>query len=125
MKVGYNPVGAALSFALGGVLLVLAVIGLSNGRFTPLVVLGSLLVLAGVLQLVRTYFTFDPGTGTIVVNALAGPATRRFGGPDGGPVTIVDNRIVYTRPDGRTTKVPVSPRLAKRDDWNAVIDRIR
>jgi hypothetical protein len=124
VKVGYNPVWAVVSMGLGLVLLVLAVIELSNDGFNPLVILGPLLILAGVLQLVRTYFLFDPGTGTIVIKALAGPATRRFGGHDGGRLAIADDRIVCTRPDGRTRKVPVTRGMAKREEWNAVLARI-
>ncbi|OLF09392.1 hypothetical protein BLA60_19670 [Actinophytocola xinjiangensis] len=124
MKVGYNPTWAVVSLVLGAMLAALAIIGLSNGEFNPLVFLGPLLILAGILQLVRTYFEFDPATGVIVVRALAGPATRRFGGAETGRLTIADGRIVFTRPDGRTRKVPVSPTLAKRDDWNAVLARL-
>jgi len=124
VKVGYNPTWAVVSLVLGAMLLVLALIGLTNNGFNPLIILGPLLILAGVLQLVRTYFEFDPGTGVIVVRALAGPATRRFGGQGNGRLTIANNRIVCTQPDGRSRKVPVSATLAKRDDWNAVLARL-
>lgn len=124
MKVGYNPVWAVVSIGLGLMLLALGVIGLSKDDFNPLVILGPLLILGGILQLVRTYFLFDQGTGTIVVKALAGPATRRFGGHDGGRLAVADGRIVCTRPDGRTRKVPVNRGMSKRDDWNAVLARI-
>ncbi|GAB3461287.1 hypothetical protein [Actinophytocola sediminis] len=123
MKVGYNPVVAAVSLVIGTMVLALGVIGLTNDSATPLLLLGPLLMLAGVLQLLRTYFEFDPAAGTIVVRAIAGPAKRRFGGQD-GRLAIANGRIVCTPADGHTRKVPVSRKLAKRDDWDAVLARL-
>lgn len=124
MKVGYNTVWPVTFLVLGTGLLLLSFVATTTGMFTPLVILGPLLMLFGLLQLVRPYFEYDPGTRTISVKALAGPATRRFGGVDGDQLTVADNRIVCTHPDGRTRKVPVSRTLAKREDWDAVLAKL-
>ncbi|MCT2582640.1 hypothetical protein [Actinophytocola gossypii] len=121
MRVSYNPVWAVTTLVVGAGCFVLGLWVTLLGDFSPLVFIGPLLVLLGILQFARPYFLYDAGTRTIAVKALLGPATRRFGGSEGTRLIVDVDRIAHVTPDGRTKKVPVSRAMSKRDDWNAVL----
>lgn len=124
MKVGYHPVWPGIFLALGGANLILAVIQLDGGSTPYSVVLGPLFVLIGVLQLVRPYFEYDAGSGTLVVKALLGPMKRAFGGAKGDQLGVKEKRIVRTAVDGHQYKVPVQRFMSKPAEWDAVFAQI-
>jgi len=125
MDVLYNPVMPITLIVLGVVNFVLAMWLIQVGGSAGFsIVLGPVLAVLGLLQLTRTYFEFDPGSKTIVVKALIGPMTRRFGGSVGGTLHVDGNRILWTKTDGRVKKVPVSRFMARGDQWRAVIGQV-
>jgi hypothetical protein len=122
MAVRYNPAIPIVFIVLGVVNFVLAFWLLQTGGSAGFsIVLGPLLALLGVLQLSRTYFEFDPRSGTIITKALLGPMTRTFGGAAGGSLHVDGNRIFWTKTDGRVKKVPVTRVMARGDQWRAVL----
>jgi hypothetical protein len=120
VKVGYNPAWGATIIVIAAACTVLGLWVTALGDFSPLVFFGPVLVLLGILQLTRPYFTYDPTTRTISVKGLIGPMSRDFGGAKGGHLSVQGDRIVYTRPDGKM-KAPVSRGMSKREDWDAVV----
>ncbi|MGB3438600.1 MAG: hypothetical protein WBA97_07580 [Actinophytocola sp.] len=125
MAVRYNPFVPITLIVLGVVNFVLAMWLIQVGGSAGFsIVLGPVLAVLGLLQLTRTYFEFDARSRTIVVKALLGPLTRRFGGADGGTLHVDGNRIVCTRSDGRVKKVPVSRFMARGDQWRAVVAQV-
>jgi hypothetical protein len=120
MSVRYNPALGVILIVLGAVNIILALWLLQvsgSGGFS--LFLGPLFVIIGILQLTRSYFEFLPSSGTIVVKALVGPARREF-----SKLSVDGNRILHTRADGRTKKVPVNRLLARGSEWQAVVTRI-
>lgn len=124
MKVGYNIAYPLTLLVLGAGGLLLGLWLAALGGFSPMVFLGPIIIVLGVLQLSRPYFEYNPRTRSISVKALVGSMTRNFGGGDGGPLSVAGNRIVYTRPDGRTKRVPVTRAMAKRAEWDAVLAQL-
>lgn len=126
MTVRYKPVMPVIFIALGVINFVLWLLLVRSGGAAagPSLVLGPLLTVLGILQLTRPYFEFDPRTGTIGVKALIGPMTRRFGGTEGGRLFVDGNRILCTRADGRTKRVPVNRLFAADDGWRSVLGQI-
>jgi len=124
VKVGYNPAWPIVFLVLGGVGLLLGLWVSAIATFSPMVFIGPLMLILGVLQLTRPYFEFDPRTRTITVKALVGSMARRFGGAEGGRLSVQGTRIINTRADGTTKKVPVSRAMAKRNDWDLVLTQL-
>jgi hypothetical protein len=125
MDVRYNPAIPITVIVLGVVNFVLAMWLLQVGGSAGFsIVLGPLLAVLGLLQLTRTYFEFDPRSGTITTKALIGPVTRSFGGAAGGTLHVDGNRILWTKSDGRVKKVPVTRVLARGDQWRAVLAQV-
>jgi hypothetical protein len=125
VDVRYNPVIPVIMLVIGVVNAVLGLILLQSGGSAGVsLFLGPLFVVLGLLQLTRTYFEFDPATGTIVVKALIGSVSRRFGGTEGGRLLVDGSRIMCVRADGRTKKVPVSRLYARGDHWREVIAQV-
>jgi hypothetical protein len=124
--VRYKPAIPVIIVVIGAVNLVLGLLLVqSGGDANPSLFLGPVLALLGILQLTRPYFEFDTRSGTIGVKALIGSMTRRFGGSEGGRLFVDGNRILVTKADGRTKKVPVSQFFAREEEWQAVVGRIR
>lgn len=125
MNVRYNPAIGIVLIVLGAVNAVLALWLLQvSGTGGPALFTGPLIIVVGILQLTRGYFEFDPATTTITMKALIGPAARRFGGATGGRLFVEGKRILCTRADGRTKKVPVYRFYARGDQWRAVFDHV-
>ncbi|HEX2131355.1 MAG TPA: hypothetical protein VHH15_07320 [Actinophytocola sp.] len=124
MRVSYNPAWAVTTLVVGAGCLVLGLWVSALGDFSPLVFIGPLLLLLGILQFARPYFLYDAGSRTITVKALLGPATRRYGGGEGARLIVDADRIMHIVPDGRVKKVPVSRAMSKRDDWNSVLAQL-
>jgi hypothetical protein len=124
MKVRYNPAVPTVFIVLGAVNAVLGLLLLqSGGSAGPSVFLGPLLMLAGILQATRTYFEFEPTTGTISVVALLGPAGRQYGGAD-STLSVDGNKIRCTYFAGTVKTVPVKRFFARSDQWRVVVDHI-
>lgn len=125
MSVRYNPVFGIVLIVLGAVDLILSLWLMQVGGSAGFsLIIGPFLILLGILQLTRPYFEFEPAAGTIVVKALIGPAARQFGGAKGGRLFVEGNRILHTRADGRTKKVPVNRFFARGEQWQAVVAQI-
>ena len=124
MRVSYNPAWAVTTLVVGVGCFFLGLWVTLLGDFSPLVFIGPLLMLLGILQFARPYFLYDASSRTIAVKALLGPATRRFGGSEGARLTVEVDRIMHITPEGRVKKVPVSRAMSKRDDWNAVLAQL-
>jgi hypothetical protein len=120
MSVRYNPAIGVVLIVLGAVNVVLAlwlfqVSG--SGGFS--LIIGPVIVIIGILQLTRSYFEYLPSNDTIAMKALIGPARREF-----SRLSVDGNRILHTRADGRTKKVPVNRFFARGGEWQAVVTRI-
>jgi hypothetical protein len=126
VSVRYNPVIGIVLIVLGVINIVLAVWLIQvGGTAGASLFLGPFIAILGLLQLNRTYFEFDQRTSTITMKALIGPAKREFGGAKGDLLRVEGERIMRTRADGRTKKVPVSRFYARGDQWRAVLSLIQ
>ena len=126
MSVRYNPVTGVVLIVLGVVNIVLALWLLQvSGSGGPSLFIGPMIAILGLVQLNRTYFEFDPRTGTITMKALIGPASRQFGGAKGDLLVVVGDRIRRNSKDGRSKRVPVNRFYARGDQWRAVLAQIK
>jgi hypothetical protein len=124
MKVRYNHAVPTVFIVLGAVNAVLGLLLLqSGGSAGPSLFLGPVFLLLGILQATRTYFEFDPTTGTIATMALLGPAGREYGGK-AGRLTVDGNKIRCTYFAGTVKTVPVKRYFARADQWRVVVDHI-
>lgn len=121
MKVGFRPVWPGFFLVFGAYLVVGWFVGLTD---VVQLVIGVFLVFFGVSMLNRPYFEFDSTTRTILFKPPLGSQVRQFGGAVGSTLDVVDQKIVFTRPDGSHRDVPVKRLLSRRSDWDAVVDSI-
>jgi hypothetical protein len=121
MKVMIQPVWPGFFLVFGAFLVVGWFAGLTD---VIQLTFGILLVTVGVLMLSRPYFEFDATTRTILFKPLLGSQVRQFGGAVGSTLDVVNQKIVFTRPDGSHRAVPVKRFFSRRSEWDAVVDSI-
>jgi len=121
MVVRYNVATPIVTLVVGTLSLALGCLRFAQGGFSTWIVLGPVLILAAGVQFARPYFTYDPDTRMIVIRSWGGPFTRRYGGAGGGTLDVVGDRFVCVRDDGSGRSLPLRRRVARSDDWDAVM----
>ncbi|MBF8185540.1 hypothetical protein ITP53_07275 [Nonomuraea sp. K274] len=112
MEIRYNPVLGWVFLAAGAVVTFLQAWLFLLGVFSPLIVVGLIVLVLGGLYLRRPYFRVEPEA--IVVVSLAGTAQRRIPIPRNDDPRVEGNRIVIGE-----RQVPVRKGMAHPEDWAA------
>ncbi|MDE3721210.1 hypothetical protein PWG71_07400 [Nocardiopsis sp. N85] len=123
-EVRLTPVigGAILTFGVLSTLLGLWAVGL--GLFSPLVFLGPVFIVLGVVQWRRVYFRVDhrPGSGRSILSA-PGQRGRLAEGVTAAPgerFAVENGRIVHVAADGTRTPTPARRWPSRSSDWRAL-----
>lgn len=121
MKVGFRPAWSGFFLVIGGYLAVGWFVGVTD---VIQLTFGIFMVITGALMLSRPYFEFDSTTRTILIKPVIGSQVRQFGGAVGSTLEVVNQKIVFTRPDGSYRDVPVKRFASRRSEWDAVVEVI-
>ena len=122
MKVRYKKAAGVINIVLGIIFACFYfVFALSGKNGSPLLTVGFLEIMFGVLFLTRTYFVVNDND--LIFHAILGPAKTTYQFQSFKDIKMENNKVTVIK-DGKSQSVPISAWLADKNDWHAFMQKI-
>jgi len=122
MKAYYKQGWGISYIVLGAVLLVLNFMLINMGKNNPMgLVLGSLLILIGILNLLRP--VFELRANELVLFNLLGMEVKRYAFNHISDFQVIDGKV-FIASGGKSKRVRISKMMVKTSDWQLFLHKI-
>lgn len=105
IRVRYKKSVSILYIVLGSLLLAIALWALLNSMLSYWIILGPLLLAAGIVSLSVPIIRFEPTTATMTMHGPFGNKVRTFGAPKGERISFDGTTITRQTSNGKTKKI--------------------